>query len=396
MTESLTPLYPPAYLGILGGGQLGRYFVQAAQDLGFRVCVLDPDPMSPAGQVAQRHIQAQYDDSSALEEMAQLCKAISTEFENVPAKTIDQLTAFGVFVAPNSLAVSIAQNRIKEKQFLHDCKEISQVGPVAYQVIEEKKQCQATPSHLFPGILKTAEFGYDGKGQQTIRNMEDLLKAWQEMGSVPCVLEKKLDLAFELSVVIARGSDDAMEILPIAQNIHHNGILHVSLVPAPNLNSALQEKIHLAAQTIIHELDYVGVLCVEFFVTKEGGLLVNEIAPRPHNSGHHSLDSCTTSQFEQQVRALANLPLGDSQLLSPVVMLNILGDEWNQNGQIDAKYDPNWQDVLKIPQAQLHLYGKAEPKQGRKMGHINFLSDSIEDALDKAQEAVEILRIQRG
>jgi 5-(carboxyamino)imidazole ribonucleotide synthase len=396
MTHSLSPLYPPEYLGILGGGQLGRYFVQAAQDLGYRVCVLDPDPLSPAGQIAQKHILAQYDDQEALKEMTQTCKAISTEFENVPAKTIDELISLGAFVAPNSRAVSIAQNRIKEKQFLTDCKDTSQVGPVSYQVIQNLEQCQEAPHHLLPGILKTAEFGYDGKGQQTIRSKENLAQAWIEMGSVPCVLEKKEDLAFELSVIIVRGLDNAMDILPVAQNIHQNGILHLSMVPAPDLNAPLLEKIHVAAQTISRSLEYVGVLCIEFFVTKQGTLFINEIAPRPHNSGHYSLDACLTSQFEQQVRALAQLPLGSSRLLSPVVMLNLLGDEWHNGHEIAFEFDPNWQEVLKLNNAKLHLYGKSEPKKGRKMGHINFLASSVKEGLNNANEVISILGIRRN
>jgi 5-(carboxyamino)imidazole ribonucleotide synthase len=328
MSNQDWPLYPPAFLGILGGGQLGRYFVQAAQDLGFQVCVLDPDPNSPAGQIAQEHLLAQYDDEDALRHMAQLCSAISTEFENVPASTIDFLIQEGVFVAPKSFAVSIAQNRIKEKAFLQSCEALMGIGPVQYTCIENKEDIDLVPVSLFPGILKTAQLGYDGKGQQTVHYVEELQKAWEVLGKVPCVLEKKLDLAFELSALIARGHDDEVHILPIAQNIHKQGILHLSMVPAPDLNEQLQHHIQVAAQTIIRQLEYVGVLCIEFFVLQDGRLVVNEIAPRPHNSGHHSLDSCLTSQFEQQVRTLAKLPLGNSRLLTPVVMLNILGDIW--------------------------------------------------------------------
>jgi 5-(carboxyamino)imidazole ribonucleotide synthase len=387
----MEPIYPPACLGILGGGQLGRYFVQAAQDLGFEVCVLDPDPLSPAGQIAQKHILAKYDDSSALREMADYCVAISTEFENVPAKTIDDLIALGVFVAPNSKAVSIAQHRVKEKQFLVDCKSQSGVGPVNYAVIDSEDACQKVADELFPGILKTAEFGYDGKGQQSVQSKDELFQIWNSLDCVQCVLEQRVDLAFEVSVIIARGLDNQIDILPISQNIHHNGILHISMVPAPDLNLSLQEKIHLAAQTIIQTLDYVGVLCIEFFVTKNGALIINEIAPRPHNSGHHSLDSCLTSQFEQQVRTLARLPLASSQLLSPVVMLNLLGDQWSNGSEVHIKNTPSWEMILKIPSAKLHLYGKAEAKVGRKMGHINFLEHSVDQAMQDARRAMLIL-----
>lgn len=393
MSNQDWPLYPPAFLGILGGGQLGRYFVQAAQDLGFQVCVLDPDPNSPAGQIAQEHLLAQYDDEDALRHMGQLCSAISTEFENVPASTIDFLIKQGVFVAPKSFAVSIAQNRIKEKAFLQSCEALMGIGPVQYACIENKEDIDTVSDALFPGILKTAQLGYDGKGQQTVHHVDELKKAWEVLGKVPCVLEQKLDLAFELSALIARGHDDEVHILPIAQNIHKHGILHLSLVPAPDLNTQLQQHIQVAAQTIIRQLEYVGVLCIEFFVLQNGSLVVNEIAPRPHNSGHHSLDSCLTSQFEQQVRTLAKLPLGDSRLLSPVAMLNILGDVWIDEDSSTTN-SPPWEKILTMPSAKLHLYGKSEPKKGRKMGHINFLAASVEEALENANQAMVMLDIQ--
>ena len=392
MRNIVWPLYPPAFLGILGGGQLGRYFVQAAQDLGYQVCVLDPDPNSPAGQIAQEHLLAQYDDEDALHHMAQLCDAISTEFENVPADTIDYLIKQGVFVAPKSFAVSIAQHRIKEKEFLKTCQSLMGIGPVDYAVIENDDQLETVQESLFPGILKTAQLGYDGKGQQRVQHLTELKKAWNTLGKVPCVLEKKLDLAFELSAIIARGANDETHLLPIAQNIHENGILHLSMVPAPNLTQKLQEKIHVAAHTIIRQLEYVGVLCIEFFVLEDGSIVVNEIAPRPHNSGHHSLDSCLTSQFEQQVRSLAKLPLGDSRLLCPVVMLNILGDIWFDKNTNMIR-SPDWEKILATPCAKLHLYGKSEPKIGRKMGHINFIADSVDQALIDAKQAMEILGI---
>ena len=396
MTNQAWPLYPPAFLGILGGGQLGRFFTQAAQDLGFPVCVLDPDTNSPAGQIAQKHIQASFDDEQALKEMARTCSAISTEFENVPAKTIDFLIEQGVFLAPQSFPVSIAQNRIKEKDFLKKCQQLMGIGPVEFAQIEYEDDLKKIPSSLFPGILKTAELGYDGKGQQRIHDFNELERAWKSLGKVPCVLEKKLDLAFELSAVLVRGYDDAVHLLPIAQNIHENGILHLSIVPAPSINPEIEAQLQEAAHTIIRQLNYVGVLCIEFFVLKDGRLVVNEIAPRPHNSGHHSLDSCLTSQFEQQVRALARLPLGDSKLMSPVVMLNLLGDIWFNSSDLKNIQTPPWHDILSLSSARLHLYGKSDPKVGRKMGHINFLAESTDLALEDANRAIEILGIQVG
>ena len=391
MHEKDWPLYPPSFLGILGGGQLGRFFVQAAQDLGYGVCVLDPDPNSPAGQIAQIHLQADYADQEALKTMARRCRAISTEFENVPAKTIDFLIEQGVFVAPDSYAVSIDQNRIKEKQFFQNLLSQTGVGPVLYHVIEEQAHLTNVPQEIFPAILKTSQLGYDGKGQQTVYHLTELLSAWIMLGKVPCVLEKKVDLDFELSALIVRSADDEVHLMPIAQNIHQHGILHLSMVPAPNMSLSIQDQIQRAAQVIIRELHYVGVMCIEFFILKDGTMCVNEIAPRPHNSGHHSLDSCLTSQFEQQVRVLAKLPLGNSKLMSPVVMLNLLGDLWLHGENNDAITAPNWQNVLAMASAKLHLYGKAAPKIGRKMGHINFLDESVEQALKSAHQAMEIL-----
>ena len=393
MSNQVRPIHPSAYLGILGGGQLGRFFVQSAQDLGFQVCVLDPDPYSPAGQIAQEHIQANYDDEKALLQMAKMCSAISTEFENVPAKTIDYLIEQGVFVAPKSFAVSIAQDRIKEKEFLRSSEALMGIGPAPYAKIENESHLLRIDPSLFPGILKTAQLGYDGKGQQTIHHPTELKQAWEMLGQVPCVLEKKLHLAFELSAIITRGSNDEVHLLPIAQNLHKGGILHLSIVPAPDLNPSLQEKLSIAANTLIRKLDYVGVLCIEFFVLQDGTLVINEIAPRPHNSGHHSLDSCLTSQFEQQVRTLAHWPLGDSRLLSPVVMLNILGDIWFTENSGQHQKTPPWAEILAMPSAKLHLYGKSEPKIGRKMGHINFIAPTIDEALADANQAMEILGI---
>jgi len=393
MINQVRPINSATYLGILGGGQLGRFFVQAAQDLGFQVCVLDPDPFSPAGQIAQEHIQANFEDEKALLQMAKICKAISTEFENVPAKTIDYLIAQGVFVAPKSFAVSIAQNRIKEKEFLRSSEVHMGIGPAPYAKIENESDLTEIDASLFPGILKTAQLGYDGKGQETIYHLQELRQAWETLGRVPCVLEKKLNLAFELSAIIARGHDDEVHLLPIAQNLHEGGILHLSIVPAPDLNPSLQEKMQVAANILIRKLEYVGVLCIEFFVLQDGSLVINEIAPRPHNSGHHSLDACLTSQFEQQVRTLAQLPLGDSRLLSPVVMLNILGDIWFSEKSGHHQKTPPWSEILAMPSAKLHLYGKSEAKIGRKMGHINFIAPTIDEALAHANNAMEILGI---
>lgn len=386
--------FAPNYLGILGGGQLGRYFTQAAQDLGYSVCVLDPDLQSPAGQIAQTFIQADYLDPAALKQMAQTCVAISTEFENVPAKALDTLMDNGCFVAPLSHAVSIAQNRKAEKEFLSECAKLTQIPPAPYHPISSSQDCNRVSKGIFPAILKTTRLGYDGKGQKTVLTPEDLIAAWMDLGQVDCVLEKRLPLSFEVSAIVARTLEDEVTVFPIAQNIHRNGILHLSIVPAPSITQNQSSQIVDATKTIVRQLNYVGVLCIEFFVTQDGQLIVNEIAPRPHNSGHHTLDSCFTSQFEQQVRTLAKLPLGNTDLISPVVMLNLLGDIWlGENGEIIT---PKWDEILALSTAKLHLYGKSEPKPGRKMGHINFLSENQETALEQARLAMDILGIPQS
>ena len=379
MADCLSPILPGAYLGILGGGQLGRMFTQAAQAMGFRVCVLDPSEESPAGSIAEKHICANYTDLGALKEMASICASVSTEFENVPAQALDELEALGVYVAPRSNCVSLTQNRITEKNFLASWKEETGIGPADHFVIEHKTDIFHTPKELFPGILKIARLGYDGKGQVKVCSFEELECAWDEFDKVPCVLEKLMDLDFEVSALVARGHDDEVVAYPVAQNVHRNGILHQSDVPAPSLNLKQENKIVDAAKALIRHIDYVGILCVEFFVLKSGEIIANEIAPRPHNSGHYTIDACVTSQFEQQVRAMARLPLGDTRLLSPVSMLNILGDVWFSGLPFsDAFQEPPWDRVLSHAGAKLHLYGKSTALPGRKMGHVNCLGETLE------------------
>jgi 5-(carboxyamino)imidazole ribonucleotide synthase len=379
MVDRLEPILPGSYLGILGGGQLGRMFTQAAQAMGYKVCVLDPGADSPAGSIAEKFIQADYSNLAALKEMASLCKSVSTEFENVPAQALDELESLGVFVAPRSSCVSLAQNRVAEKKFLATWKSETNIGPAPHFVIEHDSDLGQVPADLFPGILKTARMGYDGKGQMTVYEFTHLAAAWAELGKVPCVLEKRMDLDFEVSALVVRGYDDAVVAYPVSQNIHRDGILHTSTVPAPSLKPAQEKKIIEAAKALIRKIDYVGVLCVEFFVLKSGDIVANEIAPRPHNSGHYTMDACISSQFEQQVRAMARLPLGDTRLLAPVSMLNLLGDLWYE-GSVDKAREPAWNQVLSHPDAKLHLYGKADPRMGRKMGHINCLGESLNQA----------------
>jgi 5-(carboxyamino)imidazole ribonucleotide synthase len=356
-------------------------FIHEAQSLGYKVCVLDPDPLSPGGAVAEKHLCADYGDEKALSEMANLCAAVSTEFENVPAKTLDYFQEKGIFVAPMGQCVSIAQDRVLEKEFLQQCASSSGIGPVLYCVIQSQNDLITVPSQLFPGILKTAQMGYDGKGQVNVSDADELAVAWQGLGGNACVLEKRMPLAFEVSALIVRAHDGQVTAYPIAENIHRNGILHTSTVPSPSLakHPELSKKIIAASFQIAKKMEYVGVLCVEYFVLTDGSVVVNEIAPRPHNSGHYTMDACVTSQFEQQVRAMARLPLGDVTLMEPVAMLNILGDVWFDQNQV---IEPAWHHVLAHPSAKLHLYGKATPKIGRKMGHINCLGKGIQEAKD--------------
>jgi 5-(carboxyamino)imidazole ribonucleotide synthase len=357
-------------LGVIGGGQLGRYFVQAAQALGFRTVALEPDQLSPAGAVADHHIVAAYDDPDALTELADLCSAVTVEFENPPVAALEFL-AERIIVRPSPNAVAIAQDRRREKQFCVDNR--IQVAPFA--VIENLDDVGAIADRadeLFPAILKTARMGYDGKGQQRLASYTELRGAFTALGNVPCVLEKLVPLDDELSVIVARGVDGEVVTYEPTRNLHVDGVLDVSSAPIPN--SQVTEHARKVALSLVEALDYVGVLGVEFFVSG-GELLVNEMAPRPHNSGHWTLDAAQTSQFEQQVRALVGMPLGSTTMTHPaVVMLNLLGDRW-------AHGDPNFALAASDSAAHLHLYGKSEAKPGRKMGHLTVVGNEMSQVL---------------
>jgi len=363
--------FPPgSWLGMVGGGQLGRMFCHAAQRLGYRVLVLDPAQDCPAGAVADEHLRAAYDDGQALAQLAQRCVAITTEFENVLADTLAQLAAKRR-VSPSAAALSIAQDRIREKAAVRD----AGIAVVDYAPIHSPEDLVAAPNALFPGILKTARLGYDGKGQVRVATREDALQAWQTLNAPACVLEALVPLAREISVVIVRGFDDAVAVYDPMTNEHCDGIL-ASSATAP-LPTCLREQARQTAVALAQALDYRGVLCVEFFVLADGRLLVNEIAPRPHNSGHHTIDACASSQFDQQVRVLAGLPLGDPTLLRPALMLNLLGDLW-----FDAQgrqREPSWAAALATPQTHVHLYGKRQARKGRKMGHVTITGATLKD-----------------
>ena len=379
----------PATLGVLGGGQLGRMFVQAAQSMGYFTAVLDPDPTSPAGLIAHYHIQADYLGEPGLAQLMQRSSAITTEFENVPAAALVTLGAHRP-VAPSAQSVALCQDRGVEKQHF-----ISSGVPCApFALIESAAQLEAVPAALLPGILKTARLGYDGKGQVRVADRAALAAAWATLQGVPCVLEQRLALAHELSVIVARGAGGDCVHLPVQQNLHRQGILAVTQVPAPDVPVALQQQAIEAATRLAGAMAYVGVLCVEFFVLDDGALVANEMAPRPHNSGHYSLNACDVSQFELQVRCLAGLPLVTPRLHSAAVMLNLLGDLWFAADAAGRERAPRWAEVLALPGAHLHLYAKASARRGRKMGHLTVTAADPAAARTVALQAAALLGIE--
>jgi 5-(carboxyamino)imidazole ribonucleotide synthase len=387
---ALQPIAPGATLGILGGGQLGRMFVHAAQAMGYRTAVLDPDADSPAGLVSHEHIRAPYLDPTGLARLGERCAAITTEFENVPAAALETLARRRP-VAPAAASVSICQDRAAEKAAFVK----SGIACAPHARIASRRDVDIAAAALLPGILKTTRLGYDGKGQVRVADRHELAAAWAALGEVACVLEQRLALAAEISVIVARGRDGAVVHLPVQDNVHAHGILAVTRVPARSLvTPALQAEAMASAKTIAAAIDHVGVLCVEFFVLADGSLVANEMAPRPHNSGHYSLDACDLSQFELQVRTLAGLPLTEPRLHSAAVMLNLLGDLWRNDGA--SVRAPDWSALLALPGAHLHLYGKAEARPGRKMGHLTFTAASLEEAEARARRAALQLGIDLG
>lgn len=377
------PILPGNWLGLLGGGQLGRMFAQAADTMGYRVCVLEPDVNAPAAIVCEKHIQAPYTDEKALNELSKLCKSITTEFENVPASSLNIL-ARSLPTCPDAKAVSITQDRFDEKAFI-----ASTGSPVApHKLIESEADCLNASLSFFPAILKTARLGYDGKGQVRVDNIAELVEAFNSLGQVRCLLEKCLSLKLEMSVIVARNKLGDVQTFPVSENQHKNGILAVSFMPA-RIDKKLAQKAREIASKIVQKLDYVGVLCTEFFVLNDDTLVVNELAPRPHNSGHATIDACVTSQYEQQVRAMTNLPLGDTTQVESSVMLNLLGDLWFDEHE-NIK-EPSWNEILDIPGVKLHLYGKKQPRKARKMGHITCLAPNMDEALFKAQMVAKTL-----
>lgn len=364
-------LLPGATLGVLGGGQLGRMFCMAARNMGYRTVVLDPDSKSPAAEVADQHIQADYTDTTALAEMAQVCDAITTEFENVPAESLQFLSSHKP-VHPSAEAVAIARHRIQEKDYAKQ----AGLSPAPYALIASAQDIPAAITETgLPAIIKTTTLGYDGKGQIIVNNQLQLEAAFNELGQVECVLERKMDLALEISVLLARNCRGEVACYPPAENQHRKNVLHQSIVPA-RVTPDIAEQARSQAMGLANALDYVGVLAVEFFITTDNLLIFNEMAPRPHNTGHYTVDAAVVSQFEQQVRVMCDLVPGEARLTSPVVMVNLLGDLW----------PVQWKACLENPSLKLHLYGKHEARAGRKMGHFNLMATDIDSAISAADK----------
>ncbi|MDN5849016.1 MAG: 5-(carboxyamino)imidazole ribonucleotide synthase [Nitrococcus sp.] len=369
------PILPAATLGVLGSGQLGRMFAIAARRMGYRVHTYSPDRETPTGQVADREIYADYQDLAALTAFARAVDAITFEFENVPSTAIE-CVARHVPVRPRGEVLHIIQNRGREKTFL-----ASNGFPTAVfiPVTTREELAAAIPRIGLPAMLKTAGYGYDGKGQALINALQDVNAAWSKIGGVEAILERFVDFQHEVSVIAARGWDGAFMHYGLIENRHCNGILDLS-IPGLSLPGRLEAQALEITRGILEALDVIGVLCVEFFVTAEQELLVNELAPRPHNSGHFSFDACITSQFEQQVRTVCGLPMGSTQILRPCAMVNLLGELW-QHGK------PNWARACADPEVKLHLYGKREAHPGRKMGHITAFGSDRESAARRALAA---------
>lgn len=375
-------ILPGSTIGIFGGGQLARMTAMAAKRMGYRVIVLDPTPDCPAGQVADDEITAAYDDVEAARELARWSAVVTAEFENVPADTLAAIEPL-VPVRPASRVLRIAQNRIAEKSFLA---EHHFPVPRFCPVRSRDELLEAVQIIGYPAVLKTATGGYDGKGQVKIEHPEEAETAWERLGKVDCVLEEFVPLDKEVSVIVARNGRGERTVYPVAENTHANHILDTSVMPA-RIPAPLAKEAQELALAIAEALDVVGLLCVEMFLAQDGRLLVNELAPRPHNSGHQTFDAAVTSQFEQLIRAICHLPLGSTKLFQPVAIANLLGDLW-------ADGEPNWTAALELPEVKVHLYGKAEPRSGRKMGHLTATGETPDEALARVLKARRRLKTQ--
>ena len=381
----MTFIAPGATLGVLGGGQLGRMFAHAAQQSGYRVAVLDPDETSPAGTIAHEQVRTAYLDPAGLARLAEVSAALTTEFENVPAEALATL-ARSRPVAPGAEAVAICQDRAAEKAAF----ERAGVACAPYAVLSSSADLDGVADSLLPGILKTARLGYDGKGQRRVASRAELARAFSELGGVTCVLEQRLALVAEISVIVARSAGGEIVALPVQENVHRDGILALTRVPAQAVDAARHAEAVALASRIAAAVGYVGVLCVELFVLEGGVLVANEMAPRPHNSGHYSIDACDVSQFDLQVRTMTNAPLVAPRQHSPALMLNLLGELWFRGGSAVA-VEPPWDRILALPGAHLHLYGKREARPGRKMGHLTVTAASAAEANAVALDVARVL-----
>ncbi len=367
------PILPGATIGVLGSGQLGRMFAIAARRMGYRVHTYSPESDTPTGQVADLEINAPYGDLDQVREFARGVAAVTFEFENVPAATAAAAAEI-VPVRPDGTVLHISQHRLREKTFLRNA------GLPVTEFWEIHSQADLEKALQGPAILKSADFGYDGKGQYRIQKPDDATRAWAKVGPSAAVLEAFVDFACEVSVVAARSGDGDFVHWGVIQNAHRNGILDISVAPAKVSRKVANRAVEIARE-VLEKLNVVGVLCVEFFVTKSDDLLINELAPRPHNSGHVTFDACVTSQFEQQLRAVCGLPLGSTRFMQPAAMANLLGDLW-------ANGEPDWAAACAFPDVKLHLYGKLTPRPGRKMGHLTALGDNAEEVVTKARAAL--------
>lgn len=366
---------PGRTVGVMGGGQLGRMFAIAARRMGYRIHTFSPDEDSPTGQLADREVAAPFEDETAVRDFARQVDVLTFEFENIPVQSVEWAAAHCV-VRPSGHILHICQNRLREKQFLAD----AGVPVVPFAAVSSEAELHSAIESIgLPAVLKTAAFGYDGKGQYRIENAEEGASAWSACGAQSAVLEAWVPFEKEISVIIARGVDGAISLFPVCENIHSRHILDLTVAPA-RITRAVADDASALATRIATQLNLVGVLAVEMFLAEDGTLMVNELAPRPHNSGHFSFDACITSQFEQQLRAVCGLPLGSTRLLRPAAMANLLGDLWSAG-------EPDWRAAAAFPYVKLHLYGKSEAKPGRKMGHLVGLGDDVEESLAMVRAA---------
>ncbi|HLX54619.1 MAG TPA: 5-(carboxyamino)imidazole ribonucleotide synthase [Aquella sp.] len=371
-------IIPPQCIGIMGGGQLARMLAIAAKQMGYQVAILEPDENCPAKLFANYHIISKYDDKIGLDNLAKYSSVITTEFENVPAESMEYLKQ-KTLTFPKHSAIAITQDRIAEKTFFNSC----DIKTTAFNAINTFSDIAQVNPNIFPAILKTNTLGYDGKGQIKVNNHTDLEQAWRVLNQVPAILEKTVVLAHEVSIMVARRQGE-ISCYPVVENTHINGILDTTIAPA-QISKEVVDYIEQSAKTIIAKLDYIGILGIEFFITETGKILANEMAPRPHNSGHYTLDACMTSQFEQQLRAVCNLKLGNTKLFTNAIMLNLLGDIWPENKT------PPWDKILgKYDNVKLHLYDKTEARRGRKMGHLTILGDDV-SVLNKQINEIKLL-----